>query len=188
MTLKKKTTTRKGSAKRSKLTERAERIINNSDAFTDSTRAAVKHALDTNADDLAELVRRAESGEEIVNITRDDARGDAKHAAWQAERERTRTYSYEDSSRMYEEDNYAELLNSSERIAGLVAELLTHGEDNEAVALLTLVHAAASFENSDDRRHFCISVARACMDDVADVWGALGARLVKRAATDQKAE
>lgn len=64
--------TRKGSAKKSKLTERAEHIIN-SGVYSNDTRVAIKNALTYKDDDLAELVRRAEQGEDILDCTEEAA-------------------------------------------------------------------------------------------------------------------
>ncbi|HEY1403988.1 MAG TPA: hypothetical protein VGB05_07685 [Pyrinomonadaceae bacterium] len=250
---------RKGSAKtaatrRASVRQRAEQIIN-SDTYSNDTRRAIRNALEDKDDNLAEFVRRAESGEEVFDITRDvtlrdraeriinsptqsktnrtlveialrenfdklvdfiaiaesgaeildaattpnqsvapppasteDAGREAERAATKARRAQTRTYSYEDCSRMYHEEHYTDLLNNRERIKGLVEEMLTHGDEGQAVAFLTIVHAASSFENVDDRRELCIQVARACMDDVTDVWGALGATLIRRAATNKQEE
>jgi hypothetical protein len=163
------------------LRERAEWIIHSTD-YSDDTRNAIKARFDAvfdiNDDTLAELVRRAESGEEITGTS--EAR-----ETW---REKALTYDYKDCSLIYEEEHYTDLLNNRERIKGLIGEVLIHGDHDQVVALLTLIHAAASFEKQDDRRHLCIQVARICMDDVTDVWAALGAALVKRAAIDKKEE
>jgi len=69
---------RRGSAKkaatrRATVQQRAEFIINeDADFYSSDTREAIKAALDSNDENLAELVRRAESGEEIIDITKAD--------------------------------------------------------------------------------------------------------------------
>ncbi|HEY9405790.1 MAG TPA: hypothetical protein VIQ24_24280 [Pyrinomonadaceae bacterium] len=176
------------------LRTRAEAIIN-SPQQSKANRTFVRVALEQNFSNLADIVTHAERGEVLAAIKSSPASattasaGDTGHddrqAAWKAMREQPRTFTYDDSSRMYEEDFYVDLLNNEERIKGLVSDVILKDDHKRALALLTLLHAAASFEHVDDRRALCISAARACMDDVTDVWGALGAALIQRAATDK---
>jgi hypothetical protein len=57
-------------ARRPTVKERARAIVADVKGYSDETRHAIKNALDENSSDLAELVRRAEGGDEIL-----DARG-----------------------------------------------------------------------------------------------------------------
>jgi hypothetical protein len=62
---KKSTSTRRPSVK-----ARARAIIADAERYDDETRHAINNALTDNSSDLAELVRRAEEGEEILDISR----------------------------------------------------------------------------------------------------------------------
>ena len=70
----KKTTPRKGSAKDKIIRQRAGAIIANLDAYDTDTRDAIYNALEGVPATLAELVKRAEAGETILDCT------DAAHA------------------------------------------------------------------------------------------------------------
>lgn len=189
-----KTRARKGSAKQLTARERAEQIINSTE-YSQESRTFIRGALEQNLSNLALLCETVENGDGIVERvaamlddeqkTNATAPPEAEAANGGDEREQPHTFTIADCSRMYDEDHYAELLNSPPRIKGLIGDVRNGNDHAQIVAVLTLVHAAASFENIDDRRELCIQVARACMDDVTDVWGALGAVLIKRAATDR---
>ena len=74
MSSKKNSTTRRGSAKDTIIRERAGAIIANLDAYDTDTRDAIYNALEGVPATLAELVKRAEAGETILDCT------DAAHA------------------------------------------------------------------------------------------------------------
>jgi hypothetical protein len=74
MSTKKNSTARTGSAKDTIIKERAGAIIANLDAYDSDTRAAIYNALEGVPATLAELVKRAEAGETILDCT------DAAHA------------------------------------------------------------------------------------------------------------
>jgi hypothetical protein len=67
-------TARRGSAKDKIIRERAARVIANLDAYDTDTRDAIYNALEGVPAQLAELVKRAEAGETILDCT------DAAHA------------------------------------------------------------------------------------------------------------
>ncbi|HEX3560331.1 MAG TPA: hypothetical protein VHU19_14080 [Pyrinomonadaceae bacterium] len=65
----KKATTKKRPARRPSVKERARQIIADAKGYDEETREAVGRALEEGHDDLAEVVRRAESGETVLDLT-----------------------------------------------------------------------------------------------------------------------
>ena len=57
-------------AKRQTLKQRAQAILDNPGCYDEDTRHAVRNALEGNAPDLAEYVRRAEHGETILDLAK----------------------------------------------------------------------------------------------------------------------
>ncbi len=78
-------------ARRPTVRQRAEQIIA-AEHIDHDTRAAIKNSLDTNDGDLAELVRRAESGEEIIDITKGISEGGELNAVTFAAEVKTLTH------------------------------------------------------------------------------------------------
>src|ERR1051326_2448288 len=74
MTANRKTTTkpraRKGQTRRPSIKARARAIISDTEQYDPETRHAINNALQDDSSDLAELVRRAEEGEEILDVSR----------------------------------------------------------------------------------------------------------------------
>jgi hypothetical protein len=126
----KKKTARKGSAKRPTVRERAERFIN-SDHPSYATRKAIKNALEDNDSNLAELIRRAESGEEILDITREPLPPPPE----------TRPNSLTTAEEVANNLTFDEL----KRIAFSIADL---GDQDEMLNLILLCTAIAHGDNS----------------------------------------
>jgi KaiC/GvpD/RAD55 family RecA-like ATPase len=70
----KKATTKRRAARRPSVKERARQIIADAGRYDEETREAVRNALEEGHDDLAEIVRRAESGETVLDLTTRRAR------------------------------------------------------------------------------------------------------------------
>lgn len=72
-TSKKKAAATKGTRRQSPLERRAQAIINNQTKYTERTRRAVARAVREKHADLADVVTRAERGEQITNLTKQQA-------------------------------------------------------------------------------------------------------------------
>lgn len=65
----KKTTTKKGQGSRKGVTAKARAIVADVEAYDEDTRLAIQKAIDENDPNLAELVRRAEAGDTILDVS-----------------------------------------------------------------------------------------------------------------------
>jgi hypothetical protein len=163
MKIDKRKAARKGSAaKRPKgmtVQERAEWITLSPD-YSDETRAAIKDALTNNPRGLERLVRRAESGEEIVNITDAKAEADDEH-------EKVRTYKF---SAMHEIE--AEKFRFTEQqIKDLACDVFgdSDRQPEQITALLTLLYAASLPDHINERREVPMYAMNALAEDLPHV-------------------
>jgi hypothetical protein len=160
----KKGSTKKQSSKRRTVKDRARAIVSDAQGYDEETRHAIKNSLDENDSNLAELVRRAESGETILDVSaplggvpsKVDARGGLYDARGNDHNPLTR-------------ETARELLH---RLHGALVE---DGDTEPCADFLLLLYALANEKGArerwiiyDDARELFARMAAPKVDDVID--------------------
>lgn len=120
--------------------DRARAIVADSGRYNEETREAIRRGLDRPDDSLAEMVRRAEAGEWILDTTTHDEEPKARRDARDLLERQKRT---SDAREPYDATGLYKPIEERE-VPGLISRILGYDADEEAHALINLLHGIAA--------------------------------------------